>query len=114
MEKRAPWFKENIPVFFGTGEIFSRYRPSGVPQIRKRFTEAGAIAKHLYNIREYKGGQSGNRSGENNPIFTHLFFEYFAHVATCESSTKNTRIVRQRHGRVNMSLVRQQAASSSN
>ena len=31
MEKRAVWFKEQIPVFLGAGGIFARHRPSVVP-----------------------------------------------------------------------------------
>ena len=66
-------FKEKIPLLFAPGGIFSRHRKSIISQIIKWFTEAEAVVKRLYNIREHQGNSTGNRSEENKPFCSHIF-----------------------------------------
>ena len=88
------------------------YRRTGVMQIRKKFNKAKKKATTLYAAHSHQSEQSG-AAGESRPIYTPLFFEYFDFCETHETPFNVARLARERHTRVNRSIVGQHPALSS-
>ena len=99
-------------VWFAPGGIFLPYCRTGVMQIQKKFNEAEKKAKIIYAARSHQSEQSG-AAGESRPIYTPLFFEYFDFCKTRETPFNVARLARERHTRVNRSIVGQHPALSS-
>ena len=109
--KRAKWFADKLPTFFGAGGILAAYKPLTIGPVRKKISEAESVAKKLYNARSHES--NGDASDEALPLFASIFFEYFDFSQTRETHQNTAREARKRNLRVNRSIIGQQAALSS-
>ena len=71
--KREYWFRNKMLVWFDTKDgIFGIYRRMGVVQVRKKFTEAEASVKILYQNRMHQSDATGG-SDETKLLYTLIF-----------------------------------------
>ena len=107
--KRIIWFKDKLPQFFATGGLLAGYRLCNDVQLRRKFKEAEADAKLLYNSRSHQSDQTGIRDEGDAPLYKMAFFDYFDYL---ESRRTNQNATRAANRRVVRSLIGQQAALS--
>ena len=71
--KRAPWFKEKIPLFFVPAAYLQDFAKVVFHSFILFLNKRKSAAKRLYSTKEHQDDSSGNRSEESKPIFAHIF-----------------------------------------
>ena len=111
---RIGWFNSKVdPWFNQAGGILSGYRRCTGDQLRRKFKVAEQMARRLYGSRGHQNDTTGERSEADVPLFRTPFFHYFDYLNTRNTQMMNAQRSRDRHRRVNRSLIGQQPSLTS-
>ena len=111
---RVDWFRSKVCVWFNpVGGFLNGYRRCSGDQLRRKFKAAEQIAKRLYNSRGHQDDETGEQTEGDRPLYVSSFFEYFDFLQTRNTQMMTSQRQRDRHRRVNRSLIGQQPALSS-